>query len=415
MFDSGSSTNAASFHNALELAASAIPSMDAIMRGWRYPLDPGPEQIYEQQKLRYHRESSRRFVQAAGTLARAIIGGSTVPAGPLAAHFTSVEARRSDLAVRQQELFSYEFLKSILLWLDSGVGRLIEGFTRPEDMPTTSKAASRLPISESEAGSEAVDEILVPYLLQLASDRPIVNVETNRFEADTERQLFENESAAVFAFAAAVRKPFADLSSAGGEIDTQDRITACRFWASEVARGVLLNATRGLKFADVDRAFGGLGHATREATTDESRINLLHPHDEDEEVNVRTIDMTDDSGQTAVALMVDDTESQQQREGISESNDDDDAVTSDEEEEEDEEEDDETSLSESSSDPDEEDGVPNLGVPRFIYTAAFERQRLKSGVEPDVFCAKPFRNYTGHSNTRTVKDVNYFGKSVCYV
>ena len=367
------------------------------MRGWRYPLDPEPEEVLVQQTLRSRRESSRRFVQAAGTVARVIGGNLQAPASSLSAQFSMVEARRSDLTIhQQQERFCYDFLKAILLWLDSGVGRLIEGFTRPADIPATSKAASRLPIPEDEASSEAIDDFLIPYLLQLADDEAIVNIETNRFEADEERQLFENERTAVLAFAAAVRRPFADLSSDMDDEDTQDRQTAHRFWACAVARGVLLNAAKSLRFVDVDRAFGGLGKPSREDLAIESRLNLLHPHEEEaeDELSVRAIELA--------AEEMDEDIVEQQTVDI-EDND----TTSDEEED-----DEEASLSDSSSEADEEDGVPNLGVPRYIYTAAFERRRLKSGVESDVPCSKPFRSYSGHCNTRTVKDVNYFGKII---
>ena len=73
----------------------------------------------------------------------------------------------------QQEHFGYDFLKAILLWLESGIGKLIEGFTRPEEMIPTVKAAQRLPIPEAEASTEAIDEYLIPYLLQRAEDRPV--------------------------------------------------------------------------------------------------------------------------------------------------------------------------------------------------------------------------------------------------
>ncbi|KAF2208817.1 hypothetical protein CERZMDRAFT_48538 [Cercospora zeae-maydis SCOH1-5] len=343
-------------------SASVLSDMEEIMRTWTYPLDPEPIQVNTQQTMRYIRECGRRFVQAAGTLSR-VLGASTddVQMSP----FTCIDVRKSELPIQQHERFSYDFLKAILLWLDSGIGRLIEGFTRASHVPATSKAASRLPIVEEEASSEAVDEILIPYLLQLACDRPIVNVDVNQFETESNRLLFESERAAVLAFAAAVRKPFADLSSPTE--GSQSRQAAHGFWAQSVARGVLLNAGAAIRFVNIDRALGGRGRQNQEASLDEARIDLI-----EEEAAERENDEDED------------------------------------EEEEDEDEDDE-SQSDTSSEADEEDGVPELGIPRYIYRSAFERRRLRSQVEPDVPTSGPTRSYRGHCNLRTVKDVNYFG------
>jgi len=200
------------FTQALGRAASIMSDIDEAMREWRYPMEPSPEQVRQQQTLRRNRESARRFVQGAGTLARMLGGKLQTPSGvsPMMAHFTSVEMRSNDLSITTQELFGYDFLKAILLWLESGIGRLIEGFTRTAEMPPTVKAAQRLPIPESEASTEAIDEFLIPHLLRLAGDKPIVNVEANRFEVDEHRQLFASERSAVLAFAAAVKIPFAD-------------------------------------------------------------------------------------------------------------------------------------------------------------------------------------------------------------
>ncbi|KAI6859732.1 hypothetical protein KC334_g21524, partial [Hortaea werneckii] len=251
------------------------------MREWRYPVDPEPEDVIYQQTLRRNRESSRRFVQASGTLARVLGGklrtGGSVPSS-LLTHFTTVQARSNDLEPDKKEVFGYDFLKAILLWLESGVGNLIEGFTRPSEMLPTVKAAKRLPIPEAEASTESVDEYLIPYLLRLASDDHVVNVEANRFLTDEERQLFPTEKAAVLAFAQALKIPFEDLSSAvvlaegEGRVQAQDRATAQGFWGRKVGRGVLLNAAHGVNFVYVDRAFGGLGRVVRTAEEAEAAL-----------------------------------------------------------------------------------------------------------------------------------------------
>lgn len=59
-----------SFTTALGLAATVLPEMDEIIRSWGYPMNPDEKDIVLQQTLRANRDSSRRFVQAAGTLSR---------------------------------------------------------------------------------------------------------------------------------------------------------------------------------------------------------------------------------------------------------------------------------------------------------------------------------------------------------
>lgn len=63
-----------SFSFALMHALTFLPRMEEVMRTWGYPINPTPETVRAQQALRRNRESSYRFVQAAGTLAQALGG-----------------------------------------------------------------------------------------------------------------------------------------------------------------------------------------------------------------------------------------------------------------------------------------------------------------------------------------------------
>ncbi|KAM3419352.1 hypothetical protein BST61_g5283 [Cercospora zeina] len=400
------------YTEAMRQSASVLSDMEEIMRTWTYPLDPGPIQVHAQQTMRYIRESGRRFAQAAGTLSR-VLGASTDDV-PISS-FISIDVRKSELPVQQHERFSYDFLKAILLWLESGIGRLIEGFTRAPHVPATSKAASRLPIAEAEASSEAVDEILIPYLLQLACDRPIVNVDVNQFETDSNRLLFESERAAVFAFAAAVRKPFADLSSPTE--GSQSRQAAHSFWAQSVARGVLLNAGAAIRFVNIDRALGGRGKQNQEASVEEARIDLLLPesHQFEHDLILDNLDIMHANDWPLEETEHENMNIPSDGQTTVEEDDADGDDGEDEDEEGDDEDEDDESQSDFSSEADEEDGVPNLGIPRYIYRSAFERRRLKSQVEPDVLTSGPTRSYRGHCNLRTVKDVNYFGPNDSFV
>lgn len=416
----------ARYTSTLGQAASILSDIDEAMRDWRYPLDPTPDMVLMQQTLRRNREGARRFVQAAGSLARVLGGKLQTPSGtsPMIVQFTSVEARSNDREAPKQERFGYDFLKAVLLWLESGIGRLIEGFTSAAEM--SDKAALRLPIPEAEASTEAIDDYLIPYLLRLASDdRPIVNTETNRFEVDENRQLFPSETAAVLAFAAAVKIPFADLSSAivraEGEdrIEAQDRQTAMRFWGQKVGKGVLLNAAEGLTFGVVDRAFGGSGRV----------VTGLEEETGEEEEAVRSAEVLDQSGRMTEGATAEDLADvvRQAREAEMDwAREERSSLLTDEPIEEDDVEDDDDDDDDAydqdiddedndTSDPDEEDGVPNPGLPRFMYASAFERRRMREKVQAGVPCSGSTRVYRGHCNVKTVKDVNYFGPDDSYV
>lgn len=454
-----SSDPTSQFTSALGHAASIFSDMDELMRSWGYPMEPRAEQVYSQNAARRGRERTRRFVQAAGTIARVLGGKLQTPSGysPLMAHFSAIDVRSNDLQLTQKEIFQYDFMKAILLWLDSGIGRLIEGFTRPSDMPAGSKAADRLPIPEADASPEAIDEFLIPYLLSRAGEDPIYNVEANRFETDERRQLFQTEKAAVLAFAAAVKIPFEDLSSAmvlaesdGSErVHAQDRQTAHRYWARKVARSILLATAEGLNFVAVDRCFGGLGRVVREVAAEEALDDAL-ASDSDEEEAMRAVEVINEEGEVVDGANAEDISSaaQESRRAGSddaqeemvdapndadlllenasrpsrptfdlegEDDDDDDNEDEDNDDDEDTDDDSDDDSGSSSSEADEEDGVPNLGMPRYIYRSALERRRLRPKVESDVPCSGPTRTYRGHCNVRTVKDVNYFGPDDEYV
>jgi nuclear receptor interaction protein len=228
--------------------------MDEISRTWRYPEDPSALDVAFQNSLREGRGTSRRFAQAAGTLAR-VLGGQLRTGGDanavLSRYFASIQPASNERALPPHEQFGYDFLKAILLWLDSGLGAVVQGFS-------SASGNFRLPIPR-DADTDAIDEVLIPYLLQLASDKPVVDLEVSRFESNETRLLFESEKAAVVAFSQALRVPFADLSGeeasdpddTAGKEETQDRATAIRRWAFKVGRGVLFNAAQDIRFSFV--------------------------------------------------------------------------------------------------------------------------------------------------------------------
>jgi len=209
---------------------------------------------------------------------------------------------------------------------------------------------------------------------------------------------------------------------------------------------VLLNAAEGVNFLFVDRAFGGLGRVVREAAAEEQAMEDVGGDEEDEPI--RNLEVIDRNGQEMDGANADDVAeamrearragqepSESAMEGVEEAHiheatimttddgaddnediaiDDNDEDNDDDEDDEDDDNDDEEEA-EDSSELDEEDGVPNTGLPRFMYASAFERRRMREKVESSAPCSGPTRTYRGHCNVRTVKDVNYFGLDDEYV
>ncbi|KAF2641668.1 WD40 repeat-like protein [Massarina eburnea CBS 473.64] len=418
------------FNSLIGDAASILPDMDEISRSWRYPVDPTPVDVALQNKLREGRSSYRRFVQAAGTLAR-VLGGQLRAGGNsdslISQYFVCIQPTPNERVLPRNEQFGYDFLKAILLWLDSGLGALIGGFS-------SSSCSSRLPIPLN-ADIDTIDEILIPYLLQLASDDPVVDVDANRFEADETRILYSSQKAAVAAFSQALKIPFADLT--GGDATSndsdedhkvQDRAVAIERWAFKIGRGVLLNASKGVRFSAVDRAFGGRGKSD----------SIIQAEEAEHRRRQEDIDPLEDDGALEDEALVDEAWARHtsiQSEAASSSRttaerasseppllDSDINVEEDDEEADSDEDSDGDTYAYDPVDDDEdadsdvdEDGLARTRSGRILWRSDFDRNHLRERVESDVPCAPHTRVYRGHCNIRTVKDVNFFGQQDEYV
>ncbi|KAL8704988.1 MAG: hypothetical protein Q9201_001885 [Fulgogasparrea decipioides] len=440
----------ASFTSVLGLSARVIPEMDEISRTWRYPLDPLDRDIVFQHTLRGHRDSSRRFVQAAGTLAKTLGGrlqtGGSGPS-PLLHYFQQIDpAPHEGPYPSQREVFSLDFLKAILLWLDGGPESLLQGFKKS---PNQRKDNPRFPIPE-EADHAGIDDHLIPYLLRMATSRSIPNVDASRFERDESRQVFDSESSAVIAFSSAIRMPLKDLSRAimpAGDDPTaretpvaQDRKAASKFWGFKVGRGILMNAGEGVNYQYVDVAFGGLG-TTR---MDEGRVQEDIEPDEMEDV-VETVSLVqqqstekgdetqagsttpaadwdgqatateldgdssvdlDDASSDANIVLVDDLHDEigermaehYEHEGqLDDGDDDGDDIEQDNDD-----------AGDSDQDITDEER-------QFVFRLASDRGKSRESVEADVPYSSHTRAYSGHCNVKTVKDANFFGLNDEYV
>jgi nuclear receptor interaction protein len=410
------------FTSIVGFANSILPDIDEIARTWGYPIDPNPVDVAVQNKLRDSRAASRRFVQAAGTLARVLGGQLLIGANSdalISQYFASIQHAPRERELPQHEQFSYDFLKAILLWLDSGPSAVVEGFS-------SRSPSSRCPCPQ-DSDMDALDDIIIPYLLDLASDDPIVNVDVSRFETDSTRIIFETEKAAVLAFAQVLKIPFADLTgavvpAAGNTFlpyDVQDRTVAKRRWAHEIGRGVLRNAAKDIKFQFVDRAFGGRGisekkikaeeRAWREHQEDIDHLEDDDPVEEAESVRRMWVNQSEPGEDMGSTLSPPDgSETEVATEDEDEQDDDDD---NDDDGDEETDEDDANDTED-----DDEEGLRRTRSGRMFWRSDFGRSRhQRHRVEHDVPCAPHTRVYTGHCNVKTVKDVNFFGLHDEYV
>ncbi|KAL9637620.1 MAG: hypothetical protein Q9204_001806, partial [Flavoplaca sp. TL-2023a] len=441
------SAHKASFTSVVGLSASLLPEMDEISRSWRYPLEPSDEDIVFQQTLRAHRDTSRRFVQAAGTLAKAL-GGRLQTAG--GSSHTSQYFQQIDPAplegsnAAEKEIFSLDFLKAIILWLEGGPQALLQGFKRPVNQR---KDSPRFPIPD-ESDHAGIDDYLIPYLLRLASSRAIPNVDASRFERDEYRQAFRSETSALIAFSSAIRMPLEDSSRAllpaGEDPSTRTRATAhekkvaMKFWGFKVGRGLLMNAGEGVNYQYVDLAFGGLGTARLNEGRLQEDIDPNEVEDVVETVSVVQQRPTENGDNVSDGEFATSTAGEVARSGSGEASIDIDEAGSDAEvvlvddihdeiaehmahhqghemEDDDEDEEDGGDHEQGDDSGDDSDDDITEEERRFIFQSASDRGKSREMVEADVPYSSHTRAYSGHCNVKTVKDANFFGLNDEYV
>lgn len=430
------------FLTALALASRYLPQMNDVISKWRYPMNPSQETVTFQQTLRRNRQTSWRFVQAAGTLAHALERNDEAENAGWQDFMKILPAPNEDDSIERESQFGYDFLKAILLWLQGGRPGLLAGFKR-DSYPV--RVHGRFPIAP-DAGDEAIDGVLIPYLQSLASDTPIINVDASRFEVAASRILFQTQRAAVTAFSNAVKLPLENLGNMAARVDKRrvsnsssqvrslDRASATRFWILRVGRGILMEVGNGVNYSFVNRAFGGLYTAVAddESGSDEDQIversqDDIDPDVEEERIRsinlVRTQRASRESAATAshndsitpnevgssdnLAIRGGpghrDDQSEADASGDSES----------EGEAEDEDEDGHWGLDTvDSSDGEQLDGDSDTEQPFLGYNG---RKYQRGEVELDVPCSAHSRVYRGHCNIKTVKDVNFFGLDDEYV
>ena len=434
------------FTQALGQCITVLPQMDDIMRTWGYPVNPSEEDITLQNTLRRNRQATWRFAQAAGCLSR-VLGGKlqTLSSGPDPRLDQFMHIRPAALegrTVSREARFCYDFLRAILCWLDGGQEAVINAFKRPPSAPLDS------PRYFLSADAEDDIQTFVPklhdYLCHFADgDKPIVDLDTNRFERDDTRHVFPSQTAAVQAFTRAlegmklemrhgVSEIHPDTSTEGKTKRIVDKGAAARFWGLKVGRSLLMEAAEGVTFDFVNRAFGGLRlNLAAEAERSQEEVDP----DEEERV-VEAIDVvttTEDTGSTGDSIFQTPGESgssttpQTARETLDGSTQSDTEMATpavifedvDEEamqgETAEDEEDNEPqgSEDEDAEDSDESDEDPTQML--FRRRAAFGRSKERAAVNMHVPYSSHTKIYKGHCNTRTVKDVNFYGMNDEYV
>ncbi|KAK2737022.1 hypothetical protein FQN57_000471 [Myotisia sp. PD_48] len=438
----------ASFTSALGYAATYLPEMDEVIRSWRYPLNPSHDDVVFQQALRRNRETSRRFVQASGTLAR-VLGGrlqtATGGESPQLGLFQQiVPAPTENGIIDASTQFGFDFLKAILLWLEGGPPALVEGFTRT---PAHRHDARRFPI-EDPASQNPIQNLLIPYLRDLAGDSPVVDVDVSRFEHDSSRRIFSTQLAAVQAFARVIQLPLEDLSDSAAAVSTQgrdgsgmhpdlralDRRAAIRFWGMKVGRGLLLDVGEGVNFEFVNRAFGGLRTTIEDDDEDvyDETIEAqedIDPNEEEQEISeVRLLNTSSNRCSNSPEIEAGQDRDQDGTEpgrspmdgqdslGLDDHDDDNDDNDNDGNDEENHEYDDDDGDDERGYDIDDDDDdneSSDEDRQGRVLMQHSSRRRIKVGSH--VPCSSRLNVYRGHCNVKTVKDVNYFGLNDEYV
>lgn len=428
-----------SFTTILGQCAALLPQMDEIIRTWSYPVNPSEEDVILQNTLRYNRQAAWRFVQGAGSLARSLGGRlqslSSAPDVRLSQFCVVKPPAHEGKNISKGFQFCYDFLKAILLWIDGGQEAVLQGFKRPAHVSGESR---RFPLNDDDTVNDFVPK-LETYLLELAEDDvPVVDIDANRFERDDTRLIFPSQVSAVQAFIGAlsnIKLEFNQGMSAPSDATERisrimDKGAAARFWGVKVGRSLLMRAGEGINFDFVARAFGGLRFHVVPDSGDERSQEDIDADEVDrivESLDVVTgIDLAAHqlaSGSSAESPeTVRDTTGGSDRSDVEmgtfprvhvEDADEDDGA----DEDEDNNEDDRSDSDERDSDDEDEDGEGGYAAERILFRrrAGFGGSRARFSVNSHVPYSSHSKVYKGHCNTRTVKDVNYYGLNDEYI
>ena len=446
----------ATFNNALGLCSTLLPQMDEIIRGWSYPLNPDDDEVHLQNTLRRNRQASWRFVQASGCLAKTL-GGTLQTLSPttddprLAAFDVIKPAALERQQIGDSSRFCYDFLKAILLWISGGVPAVLKGFKRP---PEQSRDSLRFPLGDEDT-IHSLPQKLQTYLHSIADGtKPILDVDANRFVREESRAVFKSQKDAVTAFTRALagfklesihgdadpRPATASVASGGSRKQILDRGAAARFWCVKVGRSLLMDAAEGVTYDFVNRAFGGLRlHILPERAVLEQSEGEIDA--DEEEALVEAVDFVTSSLATGVAEVTSTTMADSSpttslhtaRVDLAHSTvagvemvpppqvsvedvyeDHETGVAEDEDEDEDDNDASHPSGSDSETGDEDDDETARVH-PLFRRRVGLGNPGERASVNSHVPYWSHTKVYKGHCNSRTVKDVNYYGLNDEYI
>lgn len=432
-----------SFTNALGQACSILPEMEEIMNGWSYPINPTPEEVELQNTLRKNRQSAWRFVQAAGVLSK-VLGGKlqTMSSAhdPRLDKFTMVRpAPREKITVESR--FYYDFMKAILLWLDGGARAVLQGFKKTPNIPPD--VAARFPFDDEDNSSNMPEKLRTTLYALASEERPVFDLEKNKFLVDEMRWVFQSQTQAVNAFARALTHVELQLHqglsepgiySSGSAKRVMDKGAAARFWGVKVGRSLLMDAAQGVEYAFVQQAFGGSNirvvqdmESSSSSSADGENIvsaalEMIAASATAEDIQSPSHSMVSRARAPEIAEELGDVEVDAVAPAASTTTEDDEEreqsiILEEEDDDENEAEDGDQWNINSDDDQEDDDDSDEEDQQQYSYRSriSYGRPRIRASVNLDVPYSTHSKVYKGHCNTRTVKDVNYYGLDDEYV
>ncbi|KIW13847.1 hypothetical protein PV08_06627 [Exophiala spinifera] len=428
----------ASFTTALGQCAALLPQMDEIIRTWSYPVNPSEDDVTFQNTLRYNRLATWRFVQGTGCLARTL-GGTlqSLSLGPdvrLSQFHVIRPPAHEGKNISKDSQFCYDFLKAILLWIDGGQEAVLDAFKRPGHVSSDSR---RFPLDDDDTVNDYIPK-LESFLLELAEDDvPVVDIDTNRFERDDTRLIFPSQVSAVQTFIGALTNVKLQLNQGmsapsegtDGTTRIMDKGAAARFWGVKVGRSLLMRAGEGINFDFVNRVFGGLrfhivpdsGHERSQEDVDPDEADrIVESLDVITGLDVAAHQLASGSSAGSPETVRDTTEESERSDVEMRTfptvhvEDADEDEEGDEDEDEDDNPDDQSDSDERDSDDDDDEGEYAVN-PVMYHRRVGGGFRQRATVNLHVPYSSHSRIYKGHCNTRTVKDVNFYGLNDEYV
>jgi nuclear receptor interaction protein len=274
--------------NILKSSLIAFEQIDDYVSHRTYPMTDNSSLVDYELKLRNDRAKVWRYAQASGTLARVLMQvgfpGRSMDTKfrQSLRYFDTIRPapREGSSPLERHEQFGYDFIKAVLLWLDSGVGAVLREFS-PESEYVSAGSRRRFPVSRN-ASVDAIEKQLIPYLEGLATDMPIVYA-GHGGAGDDPRQtddLFRSEKEAVRALAREMKKTWSDLNGRDGEDDdtaskdTERRREALKLWAWKICFAILENAAIDVNYPFVEAAFGESTPGRRRDTSRPAAVNI---------------------------------------------------------------------------------------------------------------------------------------------